>query len=73
MAKPKYMTNKQVIKEITEHTVVGHSFIVQALQHYTRDIIKDGLKDWPDNTYISKELWIDQANNTLATLEKAYG
>jgi hypothetical protein len=73
MAKPKYMTNKQVIKEITEHTVVGHSFIVQALQHYTRDVIKDGLKDWPDNTYISKELWLDQANNTLATLEKAYG
>jgi hypothetical protein len=73
MAKPKFMTNKQVIKEITDHTVIGHSFIVQALQHYTRDVIEDGLKNWPDNSFVSKELWLDQAKQTLTTLEKAYG
>jgi hypothetical protein len=69
----KYKTNKQVLKEVSNISVVGESFIIQALQYYSDQILKDGLASWGDRSFISKELWLDQAEQTKEVLEKAYG
>ena len=68
----KYKTNKQVLKEVSNISVVGESFIIQALQFYANEVLKDGLESWGDTSFISKELWLDQAKQTKEVLEKAY-
>lgn len=50
------------------HGVIMEAFVLQALQSYAEVVLSD-VSDWP-NCFISKELWIECANEVVEKIAK---
>ena len=44
-------------------------FIMNAVYEYAKHIKADGLEDWTNNSLISKDLWLDNAQRVIDVVE----
>ena len=48
---------------------LSNLFIMNAVYEYAKRIKEDGLEDWSNNTLVSKDLWLDNAQRVIDVIE----
>jgi len=48
---------------------LSNLFIMNAVYEYAKRIKADGLEDWGNNTLVSRDLWLDNAQRVIDVVE----
>jgi hypothetical protein len=48
---------------------LSNLFIMNAVYEYAKRIKEDGLEDWSNNSLVSKNLWLDNAQRVIDVVE----
>ena len=66
----KRSTNTEFVKELMErskHGALAQAFVLQALEHYAYEVLKDE-SEWSPNSMVSQQAWRGLAQETLGKI-----